>query len=288
MVQRYLMKVLFSFAFAVASCNAVAKDAEVAEPAKYTVAALGDSITMAFNAQNYFADSPEVSWSTGFRRPGGFESHLEKLEKKFPGTKVLGYNYAVTGARIRDLASQVRQANLVRPDYVTLLLGANDVCNWRANYQSDLDYFVATLKKNLDTLVAANPDVKILVSSVPDVYRVWELSKDSSACQRVWSFIGLCSPLLGSDVSAAARLDFRDRWSHLNSSLDSVAALYPKNIKFSASLATYEFKKDDISTNDCFHPSLKGQSSLARVTWSESWFVNTDLQIATQDMRLQL
>lgn len=255
----------------------VTTGANAAAPAKFTIVGIGDSITKAFNANSYFRDSPEVSWATGTKKMAGFESHLEKLQKLMPQTTVTGFNYAVTGAVINDLSAQVKKANAAKPDYLTLLIGANDVCNWTEDYQESLDTFTATLKKNLDSLVAANPKIKITVSAMPDVYRLWELSKTSASCQRVWGFIGLCKQLLGKKLTDQQRLAFKQRWDHANSNIGSAAALYPQNVKYSDYAATYEFSKDDISTHDCFHPSAKGQNTLAQGTWAESWFAGQNL-----------
>lgn len=243
----------------------------------FTIVALGDSITKAFNAEHYFGDSPEASWSTGTKTTPGFYSHMQRLQKLFPQKKVSGYNYAVTGAMIKDIGSQVKSANAKKADYVTLVIGANDVCKWPAKYQGYLDEFTEHLKKNLDTLVAANPKVKITMSALPDVYRLWQLSKDTSHCTNTWNFIGLCKGLLANGLSNTQRLDFKQRWDHANSNMASVAAMYPQNVKFSDAVATYEFDKDQISATDCFHPSTKGQSVLAQKTWEQGWFTGMDL-----------
>lgn len=247
----------------------------------FTIVALGDSITKAFNAEHYFGDSPEVSWSTGTKVTTGFLSHLERLQKVFPQKKVSGFNYAVTGAVVRDLDSQVKRANAKKPDYVTVIIGANDICRWSANYQGQLDEFTEHLKTTLDSLVTANPKVKITMSALPDVYRLWQLSKDTASCRKAWNFIGLCKGLLASDLSNAQRTAFKERWDHANSNMASVAAMFPQNIKFSDAVATYAFDKDQISSNDCFHPSTKGQSVLAQKTWEEGWF-NTN-NLASED-----
>lgn len=247
-----------------------------ADPSAFKIVALGDSITKAFNANGGFSDSPDVSWSTGARKVVGFESHLQKIQKLYPQAQVTGLNYAVTGAKVKDLAKQVQKANVAKPDYLTLLIGANDVCNWPADYQESLDQFVETLKANLDSVIATNPNVKVTMSAMPDIYRLWQLSKDDASCQRVWNFIGLCKPLLGRSVTDSDRLAFKGRWDHANAALASVAEQYPQHIKFSARAETIEFTNEDISRTDCFHPSIKGQNTLSKETWEEGWFAQPE------------
>lgn len=239
---------------------------------KYTMVAIGDSITRAFNAELYFWDTPSASWTTGKQKHDGFESHLERLQKLLPDKKVKAYNYARTGALMKDLARQVKRTIKKHPQYVTLLIGANDFCRWGGDYQGKLDEFTQRLKTNLDTLIAADPKVKITMSAVPDIYNVWKVLKDKSSCQTIWNLIGFCKELLGKNLTMVQRLAFRDRWEHANSNMESVAALYPQNVKFSGAVADYAFTEKDLSTHDCFHPSLKGQGILANVTWQEGWF----------------
>ena len=129
-------------------------------------------------------------------------------------------------------------------------------------------------------MIAANPKVKITMSGMPDIYRLWELSKDKSSCQRTWSFIGLCKPLLGRGVSNGERLDFKARWDHANAAMETLAAQYPQHIKFSTHAETAEFTSEDISQTDCFHPSIKGQNTLSEGAWKEGWFASA-LDIAS-------
>lgn len=246
---------------------------------KYTMVAIGDSITRAFNAMFYFWDSPSVSWTTGKQKFDGFESHLERLQKLYPEKKVKAYNYARTGALMKDLDRQVGKTIKKKPQYVTLLIGANDVCRWGADYQGKLDEFTQRLKTGLDKLVTEDPKVKITMSAMPDIYNVWKVLKDKPSCQTVWSVIGFCKELLGKNLTNDQRLAFRERWAHANSNMASVAALYPQNVKFSDAAATYTFADKDLSSHDCFHPSMKGQGILADVTWQEGWFGGADIGI---------
>ena len=254
----------------------VDQDSAKSSKEKYTMVAIGDSITRAFNAELYFWDTPSASWTTGKQKHDGFDSHLERLQKLFPEKKVKAYNYARTGALMKDLARQVKKTIKKHPEYVTLLIGANDFCRWGADYQGKLDEFTQRLKTNLDTLIAADPKVKITMSAVPDIYNVWKVSKDKSSCQTIWNLIGFCKELLNKNLTGVQRLAFRDRWEHANSNMESVAAMYPQNVKFSGAVANYAFKVEDLSTHDCFHPSLKGQGILADVTWREGWFAGLE------------
>lgn len=238
----------------------------------FTVVGIGDSITKAFNAEHYFRDSPDVSWATGNKGTSGLISHLMHLKKIYPQKTFASYNFAATGAVVKDLAGQVKKAIAKKPDYATFLVGANDICNWNEDYQDDYDAFISGIKQNLNSLITANPKIKITMSAMPDVYHVWKISKDKSSCRTVWSIIRICRQLLAKNVTDEQRLAFRERWQHANSGLASAAAMFPQNVKFSDAAANYEFASDDVSKHDCFHPSIKGQSVLAKATWEEGWY----------------
>jgi lysophospholipase L1-like esterase len=100
------------------------------------LAAFGDSITRAFNA-NDPKDHPWNSWSTGNSgnsaesRKGSVKSHAEYLSE-MTGQKVIVHNLAKTGATSEDLMRQVDSAKGIAIDYATMLIGANDLWHRQA------------------------------------------------------------------------------------------------------------------------------------------------------------
>jgi hypothetical protein len=96
------------------------------------IAAFGDSITRAFNADGP-VDHPWNSWATGnsdevglFRR-GHVKSHAELLSE-LTGKQVYVHNVAKSGAKSGDLARQVDAVKNIPVHYATMLIGANDLC----------------------------------------------------------------------------------------------------------------------------------------------------------------
>ena len=238
-----------------------------------TVASMGDSITVAFSADIPFKADPSVSWSTGEKLVPGFESHLQKLKRHFPDALVQGKNFAKSGSTIEDVAAQVAQVNAVRADYVTLLIGANDVCDWTANYAASEKKFLDTLKQYLDSMITTNPNVRIVLSAIPDLIQVWSLSKDEASCQSVWKKIPmLCTPVFGESATDGSRIALKAHVRQTNAKIGELAKVYAKNVRFTPSVGTATLAKDDISTYDCFHPSVKGQNTLSQYTWSQGWF----------------
>lgn len=237
------------------------------------VAAMGDSITVAFSSDIAFKPDPAFSWSTGERTAPGFESHVQKLKRQFPDAIVKAKNLAVPGASIDDIAAQVSQVNALRADYVTLLVGSNDVCGWSANYPASEQQFLNKLNQYLRSLTAANPHVRIVVSAIPDLTQIWTVGKNEAACQRVWtSSPRFCSPVFGRTASDSSRTALRARLRATNFKIGEIAKRYAKNVKFAASVGNATLTRADLSPFDCFHPSVKGQNSLSSFTWNDGWF----------------
>src|SRR5207244_3803649 len=91
---------------------------------------------------------------------------------------VLPNSMAALGASITaaDLPGQATQAVTLRPDYVTILIGANDACGPSIEDMTTTADFDTQLRAALHTLKSGLPKARILVVSIPDVYRVWEVA----------------------------------------------------------------------------------------------------------------
>ena len=143
-------------------------------PRPRVMAALGDSITRGFAACGRGGDCVETSWATGTAE--GLHSHWQRLDV---GTRGGNHSLAVSGARVAGLAAQVRGAVRLRAEYVTVLIGANDVCAGNEAAMTSVDEFTDAFDAAIDTLVRELPDARVLVLSIPDLARLWEVGKDS-------------------------------------------------------------------------------------------------------------
>src|SRR5829696_3953739 len=106
----------------------LAPAARAAPPFPTSMAAIGDSITRATDVCCWYGDHPAQSWSTGGGVFDGISSHYERIRALNPGINGSNYNGARAGARMRDAQAQAETAVLQRARYVTILMGANDVC----------------------------------------------------------------------------------------------------------------------------------------------------------------
>jgi lysophospholipase L1-like esterase len=228
-----------------------------------TVAALGDSITRGFDACKPLLDCPDVSWATGTRDSVG--SVASRVSKG------AGWNLARTGARVRDLPAQAREAAAHKPAMVTILIGANDVCRRTTAAMTSVADFRADFAETLRYLHRTLPATQVLVASVPDLRRLWSVGRDNALAQQLWK-LGLCPTMLDdptSDAPAARarRTAVRDRVVAYNAAMGAVCAQYVRCRYDGGAVFRYAFGADQLSTWDWFHPNPAGQHELATLLW---------------------
>lgn len=228
--------------------------------AKFTIGAIGDSITAGFNAETV-GDNNRHSWSTGEFQSQTNASHRDRLVKFFPNLEINTLNAAVSGAKAAALASQVTRISSMTPDYVTILVGANDLVSWlQGEYGGLLEAFARDVRSAVQRLVAVNPRIMILLSAIPNQSRVLDHWLDSN---------GLHLPL---PLVDRLRSVYRERWERANRALEAIAQVYSSNVRFAGKVGHASFEGRHLSRHDRYHPSVEGQHLLAQITWDEGFF----------------
>src|SRR5215204_4757827 len=115
-------------ALVVVLAGLVAQPAWAAPPLPSSMAAIGDSITRAYDVCCSYGDHPGQSWSTGSTGYDGIASHYERIKQLNPAISGHAYNDAVSGAKMSAAPTQAAKAASQGARYVTILLGANDLC----------------------------------------------------------------------------------------------------------------------------------------------------------------
>jgi lysophospholipase L1-like esterase len=237
-----------------------------------SMAAAGDSITRGYDATLwgcFLADCPAYSWSTGTNST--VVSQDSRVRAASPGVGVTATNVAKTGARMADLG---RQLGLVGPNvqYVTVLIGANDVCTSSYSTMTATATFRSDFSRALATFFASHPDSYVFVSSIPNVRQLYELFKNNSSARSTWRTFGICQSMLSSSIDDTTRAAVQARELEYNAALDAVCDLHPR-CRWDEN-ATYNtvFSTSDVSTIDYFHPSVAGQRKLAAVSWGASYW----------------
>ncbi len=259
---------------AVGSPAASATPTPVAIPFPDSMAAIGDSITQAVNASpNAFGGARELSWATGKSR-GPLGSHYERLLARHPRIEGRSHNLSISGARMSSAPAQARRAVAHRVDYVTFLLGSNDLCAWSRHGITSSSAFERNFRRAMEILTSGLPEARIFVASIPNVARLWDLFRDDSLVVAAWDYMGTCRTMLSSKASERDRAFVRDRNLAFNETLDKACAEFVQCRFDDYAVYDHAYTRDYVSI-DFFHPSLLGQRQLADITWSAGYWGNT-------------
>jgi PKD repeat protein len=254
----------------------VAPAAATDPPIPSSMAAVGDSITQAASTVAIGADSPQNSWSTGTN--ANVNSHYLRLLALNPAINGRNANHSVSGAKMFDLAGQMAAAGAGQPEYLTVLIGGNDVCTSTEEGMTEVDAFRDQFVAAMIALRAASPSTQVYVVSIPRVMGLYELFKDNGWARFIWSIGNVCQSLLARPTSTdQADIDRRVRVAQRNVDFNAVlaevcAAYQPCRTDAGAAYNT-AFAASDVS-GDYFHPSAAGQRKLAAVSWSAGYWPN--------------
>lgn len=233
------------------------------------MASLGDSITRAANTGGFqLGDWPQHSWTTGYDAKDGISSHYERIRASNGAINGNNFNYAVSGAEMVDLAAQADKAVAAGADYVTILMGANDVCAGTNAGMTPVETFRAQFRAGADKLKAGLPaGAVVYVVSVPDIYQLWKVYDGHSSAESAWKNFNICQNMLSNSATEADRQFARQRNIDYNTVLRQESAAYGFHWDGNAGF-NYQFTRSDVSTLDYFHPSKTGQANIATVTWN--------------------
>jgi lysophospholipase L1-like esterase len=257
---------------AVVLAGLVAQPAWAAPPLPSSMAAIGDSITRAYDVCCSYGDHPGQSWSTGATSYDGISSHYERIRQLNSAITGHAYNDAVTGAKMSAAPGQATQAVGQGARYVTILLGANDLCTSSPSTMTSTEAFRAQFSQAMTILMAQDPDPYVLVSSIPNLYQLWQVLHTNSLARWAWANFHICQSMLGATRTEAERQLVVDRERAFNQILAEVCAQYSRCRWDGGAVYNYRFSASQVSTLDFFHPSLSGQAALARITWAASWW----------------
>lgn len=260
----------------------------------------GDSMSQGSGANGWPGDHVELSWVQGtssnvysvYMRYRELEPSFTQQPESISGAEMVGggNNFAAQAARIC--------AQEEKPQHVSVLLGANDVCNRPRSSSPDatetlysLDTWRNALRAGLDQLAACLPaGSKVHVLSFPRVDFLYNAGRAKGFwCSTiVWPTAGICR-IVTAETQASRRAQIGARINEYNEATRAEVSLYdsnangqnPRGVHFlsdwqgsieeghsNSSVGTYVFRAADINGTDCFHPSVLGQRRLACATWA--------------------
>jgi lysophospholipase L1-like esterase len=240
--------------------------ASAAVPTKVT--SLGDSITQAFQTGRIaFTNNPEDSWATGTNSK--VKSVFERIKEK--NSKATETNRSVSGAKVSGLNEQAKKAVSDKAELVTILIGANDAC---ANPSTSQSSFTSNFQTTINTLKSGLPNARIYVASIPNVFHLWEVFHTNKTATKSWETTKECPGIMTEPTSEATAAKNR-RAATLaaeegyNATLKSICAATANCQYDNGTLFAAQFVASEVSTNDYFHPSVAGQTSLASIAWGQ-------------------
>jgi hypothetical protein len=241
--------------------------------------------------RKYFA-KPSLSWATGADREDHVSSHYERLRRLRPD--LIATNYAVSGSDSEELVQQVDELlfnesrRSVHYDYITLLMGANDLGNEDNALITSPEAFVQNLERELKRLLDRTSDRRVLIVGLPRIHEAFEATEKEWVL-KFWGWGLQCGDvrrgiygrrtiLTPQNKSAYEETKvllqkYRDGLEKLTAQLQEA---YPQaSVKFIRELMIPENARKALSI-DCFHPSEWGQAQIADQTWAHGFWPNLD------------
>jgi lysophospholipase L1-like esterase len=241
-------------------------------PLPDSMAAAGDSITQAFDVKvtGLFQDNPAYSWATGTNK--SVDSEYERILAANPGIRGHEYNDSVAGDMMADLDGQVKTAATQGVQYLTIEIGADDLCVNSVGAMTPTATFQSEFQQALTDFTAADPDASIFVASIPNIYRVWQLEHTNPLAEVVWNTLPFCNTMLPAYVTGAQRKQVVQQEQAYNQALGTVCADFSQCLFDNDAVYDFKLTKADIGPVDFFHPSVAGQKALASVAWSAGFW----------------
>jgi len=236
-----------------------------------SMAALGDSITAGFGSCATLLACGRNSWATGTST--SVNSHYLRIRDANSKIDGNAHNHALPGATAADMVAQATAAVKDKAEYVTILVGANDACASRIDWMTDPATFRAQIDAALAVLEKGLPKAHILVVSIPDLYRLWQLGHTDPEAVRAWNLLGTCPSLLADPTSSAAadetrRRQFADRVDAYDHALSVACQAYGRHCRFDQGAAHgVRFTLALVNHLDYFHPDADGERRLSEATY---------------------
>ena len=245
---------------------------EQERPLPRSMAAIGDSITQGVGADpTTSAPASHLSWATGFNPSDPVNSHYERLLAA--GAPIEGHakNLGVAGANMSDAPRQAGEAVASGAEYVTIMMGSNDLCVWSKKWITPLAKFERDFRLTMESLSTGLPDAGIFVLSIPDLYRVWFMLHDDLTVTDEWGWIRPCRSMFARFNTERDRQKVRDINRAFNEALERVCAEYP-NARFDGH-AIFEraYIASDVGS-DFFHPSMRGHKAISEISWQTGFW----------------
>jgi hypothetical protein len=245
-------------------------------PLPNSMASTGDSITRAFDIDwwHLLQDDPQESWSTGYdcSRVNSQYCRVLAANRRIQNNE---HNDARTGARMADLDGQVKTAAGQKVEYLTVEMGANDLCTSSVANMTPTATLRSQAQQALTDFFAGDPRARVAMYSIPDIYQLYLDGVNNSSAQNAWKNYGICQSMLATSNTEAQRQQVVTQETADNSALQVVCSQFANCHWDGLAVYNFKFPVADISTVDYFHPNYAGQNAAASVTWGAGYWPST-------------
>lgn len=244
-------------------------------PLPDSMAATGDSISTAFDVDwsGVLQSTPADSWSTG--TSSSVDSVYGRILAANSAISGHEYNDAVPGATMADLNGQVEQAASQGVQFLTVEMGANDLCTSSTSDMTSTATFQSEFQQALTTFTSADPGAHIFVASIPNIYQLYQDESSDFIAELEWNVFDICGDMLSASASSAQRQQIVTQEQADNQVLGSVCADFSQCKFDNDAVYNVSFSSSDVSDVDYFHPSVAGQAELASVAWAAGYWAGT-------------
>lgn len=277
MVRRRRLSAALAATAALLTAGAAGTTAHASSPPlPNSIAAIGDSISQAYDVCCSYGNHPANSWTTGYSSTDGVSSHYERILAANGAISGHYYDDAVSGAKVGDTGTQASSAVSQAAQYVTILIGANDVCTSSISSMTPTATFQSQFQSTMSTLESGLPaGANIFVSSIPNIYQLWSVLHNNSTAEFVWYSAQICQSMLNPNNTETQRQQVLSQEEADNSVLQQVCQQYANCLWDNLATFNTAFSASQVSTLDYFHPNLSGQAALASGTWGASYWPTT-------------
>ncbi len=251
--------------------------------------ALPEFIRFGLRGGNKFSLSDwKLSWTTGIGSAKVW-SHAARLKNINPKLSIS--NFAEPGANVESVRTQQlpklnawSQMNFKRnyPDYVTLLVGANDICADSLEDATPVKSYLNSYGKILNEILKQAPTTRILVVALAP-YDQLRNSDDAflaafpkmQSCADFWQMAPLCKSITHGNDSNTHKVKIRVNTLNagLRNLVNTLQKKFGDRVRFADKIAKRSIQPQDLSI-DCFHPNDIGQKDIAEFSWRSTWWAN--------------
>lgn len=233
-------------------------------------------------------EARDYSWSTGQSKKWIIPTHALRIEA-LKGEKVKAINVAISGQKVDEVLNQqlsnlrmksMKDLKRKFPEYVTLLIGANDICAKSANEMTSVSAYHAKIESITAQILEESPDTKILISGLPNITKLQDVARNEKTfgktCGQMWAENDFCSTLM--TITEPLERDaisqrVRDFNMAIQDVVDNAKEVHGDRVRMASKVYDTDFNANDLSP-DCFHPNEIGQGKLAAMSFASTWWSN--------------